>query len=592
MARLFCSASIQSLFESYDARDDTARAAPARDHPSQASLKARIATMADLAAPPVLSTPDDHILDVPAADAVLTSTLSDDALRSTYEIPRTAGEIARGGWRTVALQFPDHMLVDAPRVVEALGRELVAQRTQESAEAPAPRIHILADTSYSACCVDEVAAEHADADVVVHYGRTCLSPTSRLPVVYVYTSHPLDHAVALDRFAAEFPDTTAKVVVMADLTYQNHVESLVEELRGRGYANVLATEVVRDPAAVIPNRRICRPELDDDSIRQHALFHIADPPAALLLALQSRFASLHVLSTSASPSVDNPTLRTMGLLRRRFARVLSLASAGVVGILVNTLSVSNYLSSVDLLRAKIARAGKKSYTVVVGKLNPAKLANFAEIEGWVVIGCWESGLVEEDAGYWRPVVTPFEMEVALMSEEERTWGGEWWAGIEKLRDDMASEKAETQEREAGDGQAEDGQAADGEGGEDTEDGVEGDESLPPQYDLRTGKLVSHSRPMQLTVRSASSTAATDDSGKDGDGDGAPPKTGSALARRAAGELASINGVASPGAEYLRSKRTWQGLGSDFGTGEASTVVEEGRSGLARGYTVGEEEARR
>ncbi|KAL3958028.1 hypothetical protein ACCO45_008606 [Purpureocillium lilacinum] len=513
--------------------------------------------MADLAAPPVLSTPDDHILDVPAADAVLTSTLSDDALRSTYEIPRTAGEIARGGWRTVALQFPDHMLVDAPRVVEALGRELVAQRTQESAEAPAPRIHILADTSYSACCVDEVAAEHADADVVVHYGRTCLSPTSRLPVVYVYTSHPLDHAVALDRFAAEFPDTTAKVVVMADLTYQDHVESLVEELRGWGYVNVLATEVVRDPAAVIPNRRICRPELDDDSIRQHALFHIADPPAALLLALQSRFASLHVLSTSASPSVDNPTLRTMGLLRRRFARVLSLASAGVVGILVNTLSVSNYLSSVDLLRAKIARAGKKSYTVVVGKLNPAKLANFAEIEGWVVIGCWESGLVEEDAGYWRPVVTPFEMEVALMSEEERTWGGEWWAGIEKLRDDMASEKAETQEREAGD-----------------------------------GKLVSHSRPMQLTVRSASSTAATDDSGKDGDGDGAPPKTGSALARRAAGELASINGVASPGAEYLRSKRTWQGLGSDFGTGEASTVVEEGRSGLARGYTVGEEEARR
>src|SRR5699024_1405684 len=140
-------------------------------------------------------------------------------------------------------------------------------------------------------------------------------------------------------------------------------------------------------------------------------------------------------------------------------------------------------SSVDLLRAKIARAGKKRYTVVVGKLNPAKLANFAEIEGWVVIGCGESGLVEEDAGYWRPVVTPCEMEVALMSEEERTWGGEWWAGIEKLRDDMASEKAETQEREAGDGQAEDGQAADGEGVEDTEDGVEGDESLPPQYDL-------------------------------------------------------------------------------------------------------------
>jgi diphthamide biosynthesis protein 2 len=61
-----------------------------------------------------------------------------------------------------------------------------------------------------------------------------------------------------------------------------------------------------------------------------------------------------------------------------------------------------------------------------------------------------------------------------------------------------------------------------------------------------------------------------------------------------GEIASINGQASPGAEYLRSQRTWTGLGSDFeirydeeenGRG---AVVEEGRAGVARGYTVGEE----
>lgn len=30
------------------------------------------------------------------------------------------------------------------------------------------------------CCVDEVAAQHVDADFVVHYGHTCLSPFVRL----------------------------------------------------------------------------------------------------------------------------------------------------------------------------------------------------------------------------------------------------------------------------------------------------------------------------------------------------------------------------------------------------------------------------
>lgn len=540
-----------------------------------------------LVAPPVLSTPDDHILEAPA-EAAPRSTLSDDALRTTYEIARTAAEVRDGGWTRIALQFPDHMLVDAPRVVESLQRELHERR-----------LHILADTSYSACCVDEVAAEHADAQVVVHYGRTCLSPTSRLPVIYVYTRHELDLAAAAREFASEFADKGARVVVMADLTLQDHVDGLVARLRSSGYENVLSTDVCRDPAAVIPNRSISGLATSLDT-GAHSLFHIGPPPPSLLLALGSRFASLHVLSapSSRSPTLDNPTSQTAGLLRRRFARVLSLASAGVVGILVNTLSVSNYLSSIDLLRDKIAKAGKKSYTVVVGKLNPAKLANFAEVEGWVVVGCWESGLIEDDAGYWRPVVTPFELEMALMSEEERTWGGEWWGGIEKLRlpreavrDDSGESPGEAesgaqeaksgaQEAESGAQEAESG-AQEAESG--AQDGVDGAESVPPVFDLRTGRLVSHSMPMRLTV---GSTAERNAHGATGEGG-----PNGAVARRAAGELASIRGVASPGAEFLRSQRTWQGLGSDF-VSEASTAVEEGRSGIARGYRVGDEAARR
>jgi diphthamide biosynthesis protein 2 len=57
---------------------------------------------------------------------------------------------------------------------------------------PTFHLFILADTSYSACCVDEVAAQHAAADLVVHYGQACLSPTSRLPVRYCFGRAPID----------------------------------------------------------------------------------------------------------------------------------------------------------------------------------------------------------------------------------------------------------------------------------------------------------------------------------------------------------------------------------------------------------------
>jgi diphthamide biosynthesis protein 2 len=55
---------------------------------------------------------------------------------------------------------------------------------------------------------------------------------------------------------------------------------------------------------------------------------------------------------------------------------------------------ASYLSLIAHLRQILARAHKKAYTISVGKLNPAKLANFAEIECFVLVACPENSLVD------------------------------------------------------------------------------------------------------------------------------------------------------------------------------------------------------
>lgn len=85
-------------------------------------------------------------------------------LESFYEIERTCQRILEGDFQRIALQFPDELLADSAAVSSKL-RERTGKTT-----------FILADTSYGSCCVDEVAAEHVDADFIVHYGRSCLSP--------------------------------------------------------------------------------------------------------------------------------------------------------------------------------------------------------------------------------------------------------------------------------------------------------------------------------------------------------------------------------------------------------------------------------
>ncbi|KXX82414.1 Diphthamide biosynthesis protein 2 [Madurella mycetomatis] len=558
----------------------------------------------ELSAAPVLSTPAEHLFDYTVSETEAQAEhRSDNELRGIYEIDRTAREVRRGGWKRIALQFPDSMLRDAPQVAQALNEELETLLgwsdssnpttiTANGNGSPQPaavpeRIYILADTSYSSCCVDEIAAEHVDADVVVHYGRSCLSPTSRLPVIYVFTRHNLDHEAAMRAFTNQYPNKEVNVILMTDVIYQDHVPTLAKELRAVGYTNLLSTAIIHDPTGKIPNRKLTSPQGTDLAaesstldLTTHSIFHISTPPTALLLALSSRVQSLHIHPASPSTSSTQQQPVTARLLGRRYARLLSLASAGIIGILVNTLSVSNYLASVDRIRKQIAAAGKKSYTVVVGKLNPAKLANFAEVDGWVVVGCWESSLVEDDAGFYKPVVTPFELGVALVGDEKRVWTGEWWGGIEGIE---ASSGRVGTGVENGNGDRDAKSEGEGEGEEEEDE----EESAPPEFDLRTGRLISHSRPMRAGMKKADKQGGGEAAG----GATGSSNSGSALALRPKTELATVNGVVSPGAEFLRSQRTWQGLGSDFVV-EESTAIEEGRSGVARGYTVGDGGERR
>ncbi|KAL9068164.1 MAG: hypothetical protein Q9161_006408 [Pseudevernia consocians] len=549
-------------------------------------------------APPVLSTPATHVFEEQTAVSFKTpnSRLSDDQLYVTYEIERTIAEIRKEGFSRVALQFPDIMLPDAPRVFEALSEGLdsirsssnqqrpqstdserfvngVEKLSMTSEKLPAMRLYILADTSYGACCVDEVAAEHINADAVVHYGRACLSPTARIPVIHIFTVQQLQDQSSLHQdFEDFYVDHQAKVILMADVAYQDHLERITGLLQSRGYSNLYMTNIMHDPSSPLPNRTVPNEvEADPSKLKEWQLFHISDPPESLLLTLASRLASIRIYPTSTRDDerYREPFLAsTSRALSRRYALLTSVSTASIFGILINTLSVKNYLHIIEHVKSQVQAAGKKSYTFVVGKVNAAKVANFSEIGAWVVIGCWESSLIDSN-DFWKPVLTPFELELALKGDSERVWTGEWSSDFQSILQESTLPGDHTAWR--------DGDKAGGaiDGKEDRELDPE-EESAPPDYDLRTGRYVSLTRPMQASRLSAS--AGTN-----------PPSD--SLIRRARDDLAVVGGEASPGAEYLRSKRIWKGLGSDLDIAyeDEGAAIEQGRSGIARGYKDEEDE---
>lgn len=72
-------------------------------------------------------------------------------------------------------QFPDELLKDSTEVVRALRKELQSS-CEGYNDVKDIGLYVMADTTYGSCCVDEVGASHINADCVIHYGHTCLSP--------------------------------------------------------------------------------------------------------------------------------------------------------------------------------------------------------------------------------------------------------------------------------------------------------------------------------------------------------------------------------------------------------------------------------
>ncbi len=110
-------------------------------------------------------------------------------------------------------------------------------------------LFILGDTSYGSCCVDEVAAQHASADAVVHFGLACMSPcvrralvriprsdssgpapsTRRLPVLHVFGRRPLDADAVFRavRGSAELKEAMqGGLTLVPELVYAHAMEAL------------------------------------------------------------------------------------------------------------------------------------------------------------------------------------------------------------------------------------------------------------------------------------------------------------------------------------------------------------------------------
>jgi diphthamide biosynthesis protein 2 len=146
-----------------------------------------------------------------------------------------------------------------------------------------------------------------------------------------------------------------------------------------------------------------------------------DAPARTHLQLTYSTASWLTLDPFASS--DSLKLETglpievSRLLKRRYFLVEKARNANIIGLLVGTLGVAGYGDALRQLRKAAQRADKKTYTMLMGKPSPAKLANFPEVDVFVLVAD-PQGQILDSKEYLAPIITPHEAMLAFTEESE------------------------------------------------------------------------------------------------------------------------------------------------------------------------------
>lgn len=83
----------------------------------------------------------------------------------------------------------------------------------------------------------------------------------------------------------------------------------------------------------------------------------------------------------------------------------------------------------------IKKANKTFYTFVVGKLNVPKLANFQEVDLFVIVACPENSILDSK-DFFKPVVTPFELEIALVPG--KSWNNRYSTEFKTLLEETST----------------------------------------------------------------------------------------------------------------------------------------------------------
>lgn len=373
-----------------------------------------------------------------AMDAPATSSTKETMVDDGWEVAEAefATEVAARacelGRRRLSVQLPRVLWPRSASMARRITREMAERDVQDA------QVFLLLSSTRSRCCADALAADHADSELLVHAGPSCRTRPRGADVIHVappltasWQKKLLEAArCACERIRAQEADEglveSRPIVVGVGWRWMRLANVLEEQLQSHGATTMQRHAKCSGEANEKSSGSLSwtMAEGEDGTEHGHLLWLGEEDEELRTLQMQYAFRSAWRWDPEDNNITSIPADASQAVRRRHFF-VEKAKSAQVVGVAVESVADAETRNTVKRVESMARNANKTVYVFVMSRVAPAKLANFPEVDVFVLVACPYTCLVDSKQ-YYAPVITTFEAQMAFANVP---WTGKYRFGL-------------------------------------------------------------------------------------------------------------------------------------------------------------------
>lgn len=365
------------------------------------------------------------------------SVLNDSALNAAisllpsnynFEVHKCVWRVMSTGAKRIALQFPEGLLMYSLVLSDIF-----------TTFAGVTQCFVLGDVTYGACCVDDLSATALGADLLIHYGHSCLVPidSTTIPCLYVFVDIKINVDHMIDTIRLNLGSSGKNLVLAGTIQFASAIRTAKPELEKYGFKVLIpqskplsAGEVLGCTAPKVSSN------LFDGKGETVGVF-VADGRFHLEAFM---IANPGIKAFRYDPYLGKLFLEEydhMGMKQSRKSAIVRARESQNWGLVLGTLGRQGNPKILERLEKKMRERGFHYTVILMSEVSPGRIALFEDsVDAWIQIACPRLSIDWGDA-FVKPVLTPFEAEIALGLIPG------WWEKTESCENVLGCKKSDS-----------------------------------------------------------------------------------------------------------------------------------------------------